>query len=91
MQKNKLRFTITYLIALLTGLVLTGCQPTMFGMPQDQWNQLTPQQQAQVIDAYNQRKQTEAQNAPIMAAIGAASGVLKNKQSNDFANPGFNN
>lgn len=78
MQNNVLRSLFFTLNIFLVTVCLTGCQPTVFGVPQDQWNQLTPQQKSQIIDAYNQRKQTNAENAPIMAAIGAASSTLNN-------------
>lgn len=64
---------------------LMGCQPPeqlIFGVPQSQWNQLTPTQQDAVIQGYNQRMQTAAQNAPLESAIGTAGLILQqNKQS----------
>jgi len=44
--------------------VITGCTPTIFGMPEDQFNQLSPEQQQQVIDSYNKRLEIEQQNKP---------------------------
>jgi hypothetical protein len=83
MKNIKSLYSNLLFIFLITVSLLTGCQPTMFGVPQDQWNKLTPEQQSKVIDAYNERQQTEAQNAPLMAAIGAASTILKNNKASD--------
>lgn len=62
-------------------MLLAGCEPTMFGMPQAQWNQLTPEQKSQVIQGYNQREQIKEQNAPLYAAIDAANNVLTSNQA----------
>jgi hypothetical protein len=51
--------------------------PLIFGIPQDQWDQLNQQQLSQVIVGYNQRSQTEAQVAPLYAVAD----VLKAKNS----------
>jgi hypothetical protein len=51
---KKLSLVIAFLCITITSL--TGCQPTVFGVPQSTWNTLTPQQKQQVIDGYNQRK-----------------------------------
>lgn len=65
---------------LLSSLVLTGCvmtpaTPTYFGVPENQWHQLTPEQQNEVIRGYNQRQQQKTANAPYMAAIGMANSL----------------
>ena len=70
------------LLIIIALLLITGCEKTVFGVPEDQWSHLTPQQQSQVIDAYNQRQQTKEQNEPIMAAIGATTTILQTKNLN---------
>jgi hypothetical protein len=64
-------------------LILTGCtalfEPTVFNVPQSQWNQLTPEQKQEVIKGYNEREKIETQMAPVKQAIGAADQYLKNK------------
>ncbi|WP_339050500.1 hypothetical protein [Rickettsiella endosymbiont of Xylota segnis] len=63
-------FPLLFLIPFL----LTACgPPRVFGIPQEQWAQLNQQQRSQVIEGYNQRKQTEAQVAPIYAVANALS------------------
>jgi hypothetical protein len=60
--------------------ILVGCtppEPTMFGVRQSQWQQLTPEQQTEVIKGYNERAQIDAQNAPIINAINAGSTVAQ--------------
>lgn len=57
------------LLLCLPILFLTACEPTVFGIPQSTFNSLTPQQKQQVIDAYNQREQIKAENAPLESAI----------------------
>jgi|GEM_PF-3890314 hypothetical protein len=43
---------------LLSSFLLVACGPLLvFGVPQQQWDQLTEQQRNDVIAAYNQRKQ----------------------------------
>jgi hypothetical protein len=68
-------------------LVLSGCveqaaytEPTVFGVPQSQWSQLTHAQQNQVIAAYNQRAQTNADNAPLQNIISTAGALVQQSQ-----------
>ena len=69
---------LIYPILIFLPFLLTACAPpTVFGIPQDQWNQLNQQQRSQVIEGYNQRAQTEAQVAPIYAIADAL--IAKNK------------
>jgi hypothetical protein len=77
--------TITYLgipnmkiltcsLLLILPFLLVACGPPLvFGVPQEQWNQLNQQQRNKVIEGYNQRKQIQAQVAPLNAAIDALS------------------
>ncbi len=61
------------------GLVLAGCvtpEPMVFGVPQSQWDGLNDEQQAQVIDGYNQKQQQQTENEPWLQAIGLAGDVL---------------
>lgn len=75
---------IVALIGILISVsTLVSCQtqePTVFGIPQSQFNQLTKAQQDQVIKGYNERKATEAANAPLISAIDKAGEVLKHQQ-----------
>lgn len=53
---------------LIVPFLLVACGPPLvFGIPQDQWDQLSPQQRNQVIAGYNQRKYVETQLAPLSA------------------------
>lgn len=52
-------------------LLCTGCEPTVFGMPQSQFNQLNDEQKQIVIDNYNQQQERKAELAPLVSAIGA--------------------
>jgi hypothetical protein len=75
----------TALLAGSLALVLAGCtppEPTVFGIPQSQWNTLSPGEKQQVIKGYNQREKINAQNAPINNAIGAASSLIQ--QNNQY-------
>ncbi len=70
---------LKYLILLIFPFLLVACgPPSIFGIPQDQWDQLNQQQRSQVIEGYNQRTKTEAQVAPIYAVVDA----LNAKNSN---------
>lgn len=57
---------------------LCACQPKMFGVPQEQWNQLSHEQQIQVIEGYNQRKMIETQNKPYVDAINTLGDLANN-------------
>lgn len=59
------------MLLVLTILALTGCatEPTMFGMPEGQFKQLTPKQQSQVIDSYNKQQEINAKNKPITDTV----------------------
>ncbi len=59
---------------------IVACEQTMFGVPIEQWNTLSKVQQQEVIRGYNQRKQIEKQNEPIMSAIGATEGIVRQQQ-----------
>lgn len=60
------------LLLLLAPFLLTACGPPLvFGIPQEQWDQLNQQQRSQVIAGYNQQKTAEAQVAPFTAAANA--------------------
>lgn len=79
---------VLYLSVIAVGLImLAGCasmfEPTMFDVPQSQWNALTPEQKQEVIKGYNERKNTEAQMAPIKSAVKAADHYLQQKNLND--------
>ena len=67
-------------------ILLTGCGP--FGMSQDQWRALTPEQQNQVIQGYNERERINAVNAPIVDAINAAATIAGNTGGGNSASGG---
>jgi len=70
----------------ITGCTIQPPEPNVFGIPQTQWNQLTPAQQQSIIDGYNQRQRIEAENAPLESAINATQQILKkeHKKPNNF-------
>lgn len=82
----KLIKTIFISFALLVVCTLMGCERSMFGMPESQFNQLTPEQKQQVIESYNERKLQETRNAPIYAAIGALGSAAKLNKSVPLSN-----
>ena len=81
--------TIFTVVAL--SVTLAGCtppEPTVFGVPQSQWNMLSKSEKQQVIQGYNQRQKINAQNAPVNNALSAASSIIQN--NNYYKNnPGF--
>ncbi|MEN9449525.1 MAG: hypothetical protein RJA83_139 [Pseudomonadota bacterium] len=63
---------LTLSLLFIAPFLLIACgPPKVFGVPQEQWAQLNQQQRTQVIDGYNQRRQAEAQVAPIYAVANA--------------------
>ena len=81
-QLTKVLCTLSFLCA-VAGCTIEPPEQTVFGVPQSQWNQLTPAQQQSVIDGYNKRQQIQAENAPFESAIGAAQQVLKKDKKPD--------
>ncbi len=73
-MKNSIALATLFAIS----LSLCACQPKMFGVPQEQWNQLSHEQQMQVIEGYNQRKTIETQNKPYVDAINTLGDVANN-------------
>ena len=73
---NKSRFLI-----ILTTLLLMGCEPMMFGMPESQFQSLTPAQQQKIIQGYNRQKEIEAQNAPLNALVDVAGSVVQQQRT----------
>lgn len=56
---------LTFSLLFIVPFLLTACgPPSVFGIPQEQWNQLNQQQRSQVIEGYNQRTKAEAQVSP---------------------------
>ena len=74
-------------IMMVFGIVMLLCacavEPTMFGMPQSQWNQLSKAQQQEVIKGYNRRKNIEEANKPVTTAISTAGAVISQQQQID--------
>lgn len=55
-------------LVIYAALLITGCATKLtnaFGIPQDQWNHMTPQQQNQVVQNYNQQQQIAETNQQI--------------------------
>ena len=73
---------LTYSLLFILPFLLAACGPPMvFFILQEQWDQLNQQQRSQIIAGYNQREQTKAQVAPLVAAFDA----LGAKNSNPAA------
>ncbi len=73
------------LVVSLIAAVLVGCgpsQPSVFGVPQSQWNSLSNSEKKQVIQGYNQKQRIEAQTAPLNNAINEASDIIQ--QNNNY-------
>lgn len=67
-------------------LFLSGCGPQVpmiFGVPQSQWQHLSPAERQQVIAGYNERQKINAQNAPLNNAINAAGTAAMWHQMNE--------
>lgn len=63
---------LTCSLLFILPFLLAACGPPLvFGIPQEQWDQLNQQQRSQVIEGYNQRTKAEAQVAPIFAIADA--------------------
>ncbi|KTD22981.1 hypothetical protein [Legionella londiniensis] len=69
------------IVCSILAFCISGCVPTYFGLSKEQWESLTPSQQAEVIKAYNEREAErqqaenerriiEEQNAPLNNLIG---------------------
>ena len=77
---NIVKSALKFLLAatLVSGLI--GCaasEPTVFGVPQSQWTQLSKQQQDEVIHGYNQRAATREINRPLTDTLGVAKVLLR--------------
>lgn len=86
---NQMKTSINKFLGLVCLTVcLVGCvsgpppEPTVFDMPQSQWNTLTSEQQNEVIRGYNERKQKAEANAPFIAAMGAFNSVANQALAN---------
>ena len=65
-------------LLVLSSLLICGCEKTMFGVPESQWNQLNKEQQDEVIRGYNEQQRIKQQNAVFMSAIDTAGSIIKN-------------
>lgn len=72
-----------FILLIASSLFLSGCESRVFGIPQSQWNTLTPAQKQQVIDGYNERRRIDAINRPATEAIYTAGGLIAQKQDID--------
>jgi|GEM_PF-2531639 len=66
-----------FFLYILTICALSACERSMFGVPESQWNQLTKQQQDEVIRGYNEQQRIKQQNAVFMSAIDTAGYIIK--------------
>ena len=85
MRKNT--FLVYLFLIFFTTLFCTACtppEPTVFGIPQSQWNTLTAEQRADVIRGYNEQQAIKERNVPIQAAIGAASNIAEQEQYHKY-------
>ena len=79
-------FLVSGVLLISGSLFLGGCtppEPTMFGIPQSQWNQLSPAEKREVIKGYNEQQKINAQNAPVESLISGAQSVIEQKQAED--------
>ena len=53
--------TVYFLICLILLFIISACAPTIFGVPQDQWNQMSAEQRQTAIEGYNERARIQAQ------------------------------
>ncbi|MDY0191364.1 MAG: hypothetical protein RBR22_11585 [Desulfuromonas sp.] len=56
MLKNRLYCVVLVAVVLLLLAVLGGCTPTVFGVPEPQWAQMTEAQRQSAISGYNERE-----------------------------------
>ncbi len=59
-------------------LILAGCTPTVFGVPQDQWAKMSPDQQQVQIQRYNAQQAEAAREKPMWDSLEALAGVIGN-------------
>ena len=87
-------FIVKYRLFFLcvVSLALLACapqQPTMFGVPQDQWQTLSPEQQQAAIDSsntqQNQQERDRPMNEAVSGAIGAALGSVHSHKTLDHS------
>ena len=70
-------------------LLLTGCQsnilsrndPTMFGIHEKHFRQLSPDQQQQVIASYNRQQEIRAKNEPMESLVSVLDRSIKQRES----------
>lgn len=67
------------IIAIACGLV--GCEAMMFGMPESQFNSLSPNEKKAVIASYNKRKEIEKKNEPLNALVGVLGSSVSKKKT----------
>lgn len=66
-------------LGLISLVLIGGCAPAVpmeFGMPQDQFNQLSASQQQAVIQVYNQKKTEEAKMQSFYNFLGTVGSVV---------------
>jgi hypothetical protein len=56
--------TLSLLVIIASSLIATGCVPTTFGVPQPLWDDLTPEQQQEVIRGHYKTRVAEIKNEP---------------------------
>jgi len=53
--------TFNFLILLMVLFIFSGCTPRIYGVPEDQWNQMNAAQRQAAIEGYNERARIQAE------------------------------
>jgi hypothetical protein len=53
--------TAAFLICFLALFTISACAPVIYGVPEEQWNQMTPAQRQAAIEGYNERAKIREQ------------------------------
>lgn len=80
----KKQFVLGGILLVVTSVALIACEPMIFGIPQSQWYQLSPEERQQVIAGYNEKERIREKNAPYEHAISAAEAAVAAKQWHDY-------
>ena len=71
------KFLIASTLITTTALFM-GCTPTVFGVPQTEWAQMSPAQKQIQIQQYNAEQKKAAEEKPMWDALGALAGMVGN-------------
>jgi hypothetical protein len=53
--------TIYFLICFVVLFIISTCTPLIYGVPEEQWNQMSPAQRQATIEGYNERARIQAE------------------------------